>query len=76
MGVGRWSFEKDAEQKCFLIYRNGTIFCVASYDDNPLDGTEDEVWDGVREMVDCIELGRPYVEAVNPMLEGFGEPSA
>ena len=76
MGVGRWSFEKDAERKCFLIYRNETIFAVASYDDNPLDGTEDEVWDGVREMVDCIELGRPYVEAMNPMLEGFDESSA
>ena len=73
MGVGRWSFEKDAEQKCFLIYRNGTIFCVASYDDNPLDGTEAEVWDGVREFMDCIELGRPYVEAMNPLLDGFGE---
>jgi len=52
MGIGRWSFEKDAEQKCFLIYRNGTLFAVASYDDSVIDGTEKEVWDGVREMVD------------------------
>jgi len=73
MGIGRWSFEKDAEQKCFLIYRNGTLFAVASYDDSVIDGTEKEVWDGVREMVDCIEFGRPYVEAMNPMLEGFDE---
>jgi hypothetical protein len=73
MGSGRWSFEKDAEGKCFLIYRNRTLFAVASYDDNALDGTEAEVWEGVREMMDCIEFGRPYVDAMNPMLKGFDE---
>ena len=32
------------------------------------DDTEDEVWKGVREMADAIELGRPYLDAVNPSM--------
>lgn len=68
MPVGRWSFEKYAERKSFIIYRNNKIFAVASYERNSADDTEEEVWKGIREMADCIELGRPYVEAMNPGL--------
>ena len=68
MTVGRWSFEKDAESKAFIIYRNQKIFAIASYNDLPTDDTEDEVWNGVREMADCIEMGRPYLEAINPRM--------
>ena len=65
METGRWSFEKYSESKAFIIYRNQKIFAIASYDNLPTDDTEDEVWKGVREMADCIELGRPYLEALN-----------
>jgi hypothetical protein len=66
MTVGRWSFEKDLENKAFIIYRNQKIFAIASYNDLTGDDTEDEVWKGVREMADCIEMGRPYLEALGP----------
>ena len=65
METGRWSFEKYSESKAFIIYRNQKIFAIASYDNLPTDDTEDEVWKGVREMAVCIELGRPYLEALN-----------
>ncbi len=68
MTVGRWSVEKDGDNKCFYIYRNQAILAVASYDVNETDDTEDEVWRGIREMIDCIELGRPYLEAMNPSM--------
>ena len=68
MTVGRWSFEKDADNKAFIIYRNHKIFAIAGYNDLPTDDTEDEVWNGVREMADCIEMGRPYLEALNPQM--------
>lgn len=68
MTVGRWSFEKDAEEKAFIIYRNQKIFAIASYNNLSTDDTEDEVWRGVREMADCIEMGRPYLEAIRPSL--------
>ena len=69
MTVGRWSFEKDGDKQAFFIYRNGTIFAVASYGgDNNIYDTEEEVWKGIREMADCIELGRPYVDSMNPGL--------
>jgi len=68
MTVGRWSFEKDAENRAFIIYRNGKIFAIASYNHLSSDDTEDEVWNGVREMADCIELGRPYLESMHPSL--------
>ena len=68
MPVGRWFFEKDAENKAFIIYRNGSIFAIASYTNLDNDETEDEVWKGVREMADAIELGRPYLEAMNPSM--------
>ena len=68
MPVGRWFFEKDAENKAFIIYRNGKIFAVANYSHIKDEPSEDEVWKGVREMADAIELGRPYLEAMNPSL--------
>ena len=67
--VGRWSFEKDAEEKAFIIYRNKKIFAIASYNDLPTDDTEDEVWRGVREMTDSIELGRPYLDFLSSIIE-------
>jgi hypothetical protein len=66
MPTGRWSFEKSSENKSFIIYRNLKIFAIASYDQFPTDDTEDQVWEGVREMADCIEMGRPYLDAMNP----------
>ena len=68
MPVGRWFFEKDGESKAFIIYRNGKVFAIASYDELENDDTEDEVWKGVREMADAIELGSPYLDAVNPSM--------
>ena len=65
MPVGRWFFEKDAENKAFIIYRNAKVFAIASYNHLDDDPSEDEVWKGVREMADAIELGRPYLEAMN-----------
>tara|TARA_R110002020_G_scaffold449253_1_gene662299 strand:+ start:12498 stop:12728 length:231 start_codon:yes stop_codon:yes gene_type:complete len=72
MGVGKYTSEQDAINSVFYLIRNQKIFAVISYDDsNPHDISELEASEGVRELMECIELGRPYVEAMRPMLDGF-----
>ena len=72
MGIGKWSVEKDHKQRVYFIYRNDKVLAAASYGDpNGLDDTEEEVDRGMQELMDLFHLGRPYLEAMNPTLEGF-----
>jgi hypothetical protein len=71
MPIGNWTFVKSEDFGCYFIKRNEVIIAVASYANKDVDLDEEQIGICVQELIDLHELGKPYLEAMNPtMLDG------